>query len=776
LTGLIGREAELAEVRILLGANRLLTLTGTGGCGKTRLALELAQAAAGGFPDGVVFVELAAISDTDLVAPTVALNVGLAQAAEPSPAEALARHFADRRSLLVLDNCEHLIGACADLVNLLVRRCPKLSILATSREPLGLTGEVAWRVPSLRAMSPDDVPRGTSDAAAAASSYAATQLFLERARAVSPSFTIDAGNVEPVVQICWRLDGIPLALELAAALTSALSPSQISRRLDDRFSLLTLGSRGTLPRQRTLLATLDWSHSLLTAGERTVFRRLAVFAGSFSLEAAERVCGADPLREAEVLPCLVRLVEKSLLVAQPRGSENRYRLLETVRQYARERLAEVGEVEELASRHRSWFADLVGGTGDGLWDANQADWYNRLQEDNENLRVVLAWYRDNDPVTGLVIASILWRFWVDRGYRREGGRWLRSLLDKTSERSVVRAQALFGLGFMESIETGLVGTQVALEESLSIFEEIGDAAGAGAVSVMIANRALFHEGDLARARSLLQRARGALRHPRDPAVVSDRAHFAFACLQLAILTSWEGDVATAETLCDEGLAALRAIGSTRGISLALRTLAELKRLQGQYDLARQTLEVALELASDVGIRRHVADTFSKLAALAFSEGDYPRATGWISKSLALSHEDDLDYGLSLVHFILGKIAVAQGAYVEGEREYQASLRHGRANGGRLDVTRALDALGVLSVQVGSFARGVRLIAAASAFISHIPPFDASDGDARIALLMRAKAALGAVQFDDAWQVGQSIDVESATRYALEGDELLRSGD
>jgi predicted ATPase/transcriptional regulator with XRE-family HTH domain len=323
VTGLIGREVDLAEVRTLLGSNRLLTLTGTGGCGKTRLALELARAAADDFPDGAALVELDAISDPDLVAPTVALNVGLRSAAEPSPTESLVHYYADRHSLLVLDNCEHLIGACTELVNLLVRRCPKLSILATSREPLGVTGEVAWRVPSLRAMNPDDLPRSASDAVAAASSYAATQLFVERAGAVSPSFTIDAENVEPVVQICWRLDGIPLALELAAALASALSPAQISQRLDDRFSLLTVGSRAALPRQRTLLATLDWSHSLLAVAERTVFRRLAIFAGGFSLEAAERVCAADPLRQGEVLACLVRLVEKSLVVAQPRHGEIR---------------------------------------------------------------------------------------------------------------------------------------------------------------------------------------------------------------------------------------------------------------------------------------------------------------------------------------------------------------------------------------------------------------------------------------------------------------------
>jgi non-specific serine/threonine protein kinase len=775
LTGLIGREAVLGEVRPLLRSNRLLTLTGTGGCGKTRLALELARAAADDFPDGATLVELGAISDPDLVAPTVALNVGLRQAAESSPAEALARHYADRCALLVLDNCEHLIGACADLVNLLVRRCPKLSILATSREPLGMAGEVAWRVPSLRAMKPDDVPRWDSDAAMAASSYAATQLFVERARAVSPSFAIDAQNVGPVVQICWRLDGIPLALELAAALASALSPAQISQRLDDRFSLLTVGNRAALPRQRTLLATLDWSHSLLTDGERTVFRRLAIFAGSFSLEAAERVCAADPLRQAEVLACLVRLVEKSLVIAQPRHGEIRYRLLETIRQYAHERLAEAGEVEDLASRHRSWFVDLVGGIGNGLWDENQAVWFNRLQDDMDNLRIVLGWYRDNDPTTGLVIASSLWRFWVDRGFLREGRQWLRSLLEKAPDRSAIRAQAFLGLGYIESVGIGFVGAEAAFEECLSIFEEIGDAVGAGAVLVIMANRELSHEGDYARARLLLQRALSALRHPRDRVVASNRAHFAWACTLLATLTFWQGDSATAEALFDEGLAAFRSIGDTRGISVVLRDLAEFRRQQGKYDLARQALETVLGLARETGIRRHIAGAFNRLAALAYSEGDYRRATGWIAETLALSRDDSQDYGVSMAHFILGKIAIARGADAEGEKEYQVSLHYGRANGSRLDVSRAVDALGVLSVQVGSFARGVRLIAAAGALIPNIPPFEASDGDARKVSLGRAKAALGVVHFDDAWQIGQALDVEAATSYALEGAELHRPG-
>jgi non-specific serine/threonine protein kinase len=753
----------------------LLTLTGTGGCGKTRLALELARAAADDFPDGATLAELGAISDPDLVAPTVALNLGLRQAAESSPSETLARYYADRHAVLVLDNCEHLIGACAELVNLLVRRCPSLSILATSREPLGLAGEVAWRVPSLRAMSPDEAPRGTSEVIAAASSYAAAQLFVERARAASPSFTIDAENVEPVVQICWRLDGIPLALELAAALTSALAPAQISQRLDDRFSLLTVGSRAALPRQRTLLATLDWSHSLLTAAERAVFRRLAIFAGSFSLEAAERVCAAEPLRQAEVLACLVRLVEKSLVVAQPRHGEIRYRLLETVRQYARERLADAGEVAELASRHRDWFVDLVGSIGNGLWDDNQAAWFNRLQDDNENLRIVLAWYRDNDPTTGLVIASSLWRFWVDRGFLREGRQWLRSLLDKVPERSAIRAQALLGLGYVESTGIGFVGPEVALEEGLSIFEELGDVASAGAVLVMMANRALFHEADYVRARLLLRRALGALRHPSDQTVASDRAHFAWACTQSAVLNVLEGDGVVAETLFDEGLAAFRAIGDTRGISLTLRHLADFQRQQGEHDLARQSLETALELARETGIRRHIADAFNKLAALAFSVGDYRRAATWIAETLDLYRDDSQNYGVPMAHFILGKIAVAQGSYAEGEREYQTSLRHARAVGNRPEFSRALDALGALFVQVGSFARGVRLIAAASALVPNIPDFEASDGTARRACLERAKAALSVAQFDDAWQIGQAMNVDRATSYALEGDELLRPG-
>jgi non-specific serine/threonine protein kinase len=749
----------------------LLTLTGTGGCGKTRLALELARAAADDFPDGATLVELGAISDPDLVAPTVALNVGLRQAAEPSPAEALARYYADRHALLVLDNCEHLVGACADLVNLLVRRCPRLSILATSREPLGLAGGVAWRVPSLRAMRPDEMPGVTSDAVAAASSYAATQLFVERARAVSPSFTIDAENVEPVVQICWRLDGIPLALELAAALTSALSPAQISQRLDDRFSLLTAGNRAALPRQRTLLATLDWSHSLLTTAERAVFRRLAIFAGSFSLEAAERVCAADPLREAEVLACLVRLVEKSLVVAQPRHGEIRYRLLETIRQYARERLSEAGEVEELASRHRSWFVDLVGSIGNGLWDDNQVAWFNRLHDEMENLRLVLAWYRDNDPATGLVIASSVWRFWADRGYHREGRQWLRSLLDKVPERSAVRARALFGLAGIEMSGTGSAGREAAFEEGLSIFEEIDDAAGTGGVLVYMANVALNNDGDYARARLLLSRALDALSRSRDLAAASNQAQLAFVYLLSANLAFWEGDTKAADPLFAEALATWQRIGDTRGTSLVLRNLADFRRQQGQYDLARQSLATALELVHKIGNRRHLADTFNKLAALAFSEGDYRRATTWIAETLALARDDSEGFNVSTPHFTLGRIAVARGAYAEGEREYQASLRYAP---GRLQVARALDALGALGVQVGSYIRGVHLIAAAGAVIPQIPPFEASDGAARQACLERAKAALGVAQFDDAWRIGLAMGVESATSYGLEGDEALQS--
>jgi predicted ATPase len=438
LTSFIGRDRELAEVARLLDPagpqRRLVTLTGTGGCGKTRLALEVASRVLGVYPDGVWFVDLAPLADQTLVPRAVLATLGLREAPGRSPLDTLTDHLRSRRTLLVLDNCEHLLDACARLADALLRGCPGLRILATSREALGIAGESRRRVPSLAVPDPDRLP-----AVGSLGDYDAVRLFAERARAVQHEFALVERNAPAVVRVCHRVDGIPLALELAAARVRVLSLEQLAARLDNRLRLLTGGSRTAPSRQQTLRATLSWSYELLTDDEQRLFARLAVFAGGWTLDAAEAVCAGAGLEASAVLDLLTRLVDQSLVVAGDGTGPHRYRLLETLREYGRERLAEGGESEALQRRHAAYF----------LAQAERAEAYagrvaslDDLAVDLNNLRAALRWYGDRCAVEeGLRLGAALGELWLYLGRPSEGYDWLRLLLDLPPSASTGRTRA-----------------------------------------------------------------------------------------------------------------------------------------------------------------------------------------------------------------------------------------------------------------------------------------------------------------------------------------------
>ncbi|MGB9226917.1 ATP-binding protein, partial [Mycobacterium sp.] len=405
LTSFVGRDAEIRDVRRLLADDRLVTLTGAGGAGKTRLAVEIAARIAAGFRDGVWYVDLAPITHPAVVPVAAARAFGLPDQPGRSTMDTLTRFVADRQLLAVLDNCEHLLDASAALVVALLEACPGLTLLATSREPIGVAGEVSWRVPSL----------SISDEA--------IELFADRAHHARPDFTVTDDNATVVAEICRRLDGIPLAIELAAARVRALSLAEILDGLHDRFRLLTGGARTAVRRQQTLRASVDWSHALLTQPERVLFRRLAVFLGGFDLAAAQAVAGHDEVERYQVLDLLTLLVDKSLVVADNTGGRTRYRLLETVRQYALEKLAESGQADAVRSRQRDYYTALA-----GLLDAPAgSDFEQRIEQaeiEIDNLRAAFGWSRENSDIElALALASSLQPLWLARGRIREGLTW-----------------------------------------------------------------------------------------------------------------------------------------------------------------------------------------------------------------------------------------------------------------------------------------------------------------------------------------------------------------
>ncbi len=466
LTTFVGREREIADVHRLLIRGGLLTLTGVGGAGKTRLAEEAARRLVHSYPDGVWIADLVPVADPDLVADTVAAAIGLDPAAGSDPLRTLVARLAPRTLLLVLDNCEHLVAACAGLANAVRRSCPGVTVLATSREPLHVPGEVTFRVPSLELPEPEDA--GDLERLR---NLGSVRLFLDRAQDVRPGFDLDETNALSIVEICRRLDGIPLAVELAAARVSHLESAEIAERLGEALSLL--GRHGEITRHATLRAALEWSHALLSEDEQVLLRRLAVFSGSFSLSSAEQVCSDPRLPQPHILDCLGRVVEKSLVQVERAGLRSRYRLLETIRQLVRERLLAASEVDPMEEAHCRYFLQLAL-EQDPERAAVVVERPQSLDVDHDNLRAALSWALRNDPDRALLLAAGLWRYWLARGDFAEGANWLERVLDVATAPSRDRARALFGLAVLDG-RRGLGDRLPGLgDAAVAVVEQSGD--------------------------------------------------------------------------------------------------------------------------------------------------------------------------------------------------------------------------------------------------------------------------------------------------------------
>jgi predicted ATPase len=728
LSSFVGREREVRQIERLLHGARALTLTGPGGTGKTRLAIEAASTEIGAYRDGVWLVELAAVSEPDLVIQAIADVFDIREWQAEPYVELVVEHLVDRQVLLVLDNCEHLVDACAAVAQTLLRSCPGLKILATSRQALRIPGEVILRVPSLPVPDPD-----AAVDLAELKPIASVRLFVERAQAVDPTFALTVEDAPAVARLCHHLDGLPLAIELAASRVAVLPVGAIADRLDDRFALLIGGSRTALSRQQTLKATLDWSYNLLTEPQRRMLRLLSVFVGGAPLDAVEAIRSETWDDEADTVALLGELVDQSLVALDDATALPRYRMLETVREYGRDRLREHGEGAATEAAHVAWALALAQRAQAELprpaWQAS----FHRLEVEHDNLRVALDLSLSADPGQALRLASLLWEFWLWHGYLVEGRRWLGRALERSTAPTTTRAQALVGLAAL-SIRSGdtALGARRA-DEAVAIHRELGDLHGVCRALQVVATSA-WSEDDLATAerdyRECLEIARHAGYRPGQAAALNG----------LAVVRWYAGDRDAATQMIDDSLATFGELAGTRDLAPTILTIGEIlvpqpetgtdrlvfqetfvpfqdvtceaavgyaltnrgmiRRVVGELEPARHDMTAALELFRTIGDERAIAHGLGRLGNLATATGEFATARAWLEECLAIRRRIGDTRGTGLAQGNLGNLAIAEGDHASAHLLFEESAAAFRRRGDMWGFGAALGNLASLAIAQG----------------------------------------------------------------------------
>ena len=725
LTSFIGREKELAEIKQSLAEHRLVTLTGSGGAGKSRLSLQVATDSLDRFPNGIWLVELAPLADPDLISQTILTAAGIQASQGLTVLEVLTDFLREKTALLILDNCEHLIEACARLAETLLNAAPNLRILASSREALGVKGEQAWRVPSLSIPDVKHLPAMDQLA-----QYEAVRLFIDRALLVQPHFLVTNENAPAVTKICQRLDGIPLALELAAARLRTLSVEQIAARLDDSFRLLTGGTRTALPRQQTLRALIDWSYNLLSEPEKILFRRLAVFAGGWTLEAAESVCSGGRIESDDVLDLLDHLVDKSLVIGVQDGHGTRYRRLETIRQYAREKLAESGEGATYRNRHLAYFLQWVSDIEPGLRGPQQVELLNHLENEIDNLRAALEWAQDSDPQSGLQLACILKWFWHLCGLFEEGAGWMVNLLASSKKPGaeidpLLRARSLsvlalyyFWLGNIQSETDSII-------ESLELCEK--------------------NQG------------------PTSDLIIADNYY-----LYGSILRS-NGNPGQAKLLAEKGLALYQAWGNKFGIAEMSIELFAIAFFSGDLEIARQWNEASIIIRKEIGDKDGLAYDLVLGAAIPFTLGDYENTKLLLTAALEAGKETRNEIPLGLTLGFLGITFLFENNLGRALDYFLQVVTFASEKSNAILKTFGIYHLVLLLFKQKQYRTAIRLNGAIEGLKAYrvVILYDIPIArNSRQQYLLEAREALGETDFNAAYAEGRAMTLDQATAYAL----------
>ena len=765
LTSFIGRADEAEELGALLGdCTRLVTLTGPGGTGKTRLGLKVAGELIDHFDDGVFFVSLAPISDPDLVPSAIAHTLGIQETPSQTIFESLKNHLQDKERLLILDNFEQVVSAAPTLSDLLMS-CPRLKILATSREVLHLQGEHEFPVLPLALPDPKQLPE-----VEALSQYEAVELFIQRAVDLKPDFAITNENAPAVAEICHCLDGLPLAIELAASRIKILTPEAILERLSSRMKLLIGGARDLPARQQAMRSTIAWSHDLLEENERVLFRRLSTFVGGFTLEEAEDIGNAEGDLELDILDGVTSLVVKSLLrqeevLPQGEAGEPRFKMLETIREYGFEQLRESEEEEVIRRRHANFFLALAEEGDTELRGKDQLTWLERLELEHDNLRAALEWSREEESTgeTGLRLVGALWWFWFLRGYLAEGYEWVEGFLSASdSVSATARAKALLAAGTLKLLQGNLENGKILVKEALASFRRIEVGWGI-AYSLFSLGASERGQGDHGRAK--LEEGLDLLHQ------IGDKWGIANSLTNLGVLAMLQGDLGRARILLDESLPLARETGERFVTSTCLLMLGRVTLYEGDYDRARSLLEEGLTLARELGAFHGILEALHALGRMALNMGKVEWARDLLEEGQALCR--DIGFPPILPTRMLGRVAQSEGDNDRAKDLYRESLILTREvvdkaeTFSSVEIAGCLEAFGETIIAEGKQESAARVLAAAESAREKIgfplqEPYLSSFNGAVAAL----RSGLGEEAFAAAWTEGQEMTLEEVVDYAL----------